>query len=406
MIPIKLISSTTSLKSQTSGNSSGLASLPPLSLYVHIPWCIRKCPYCDFNSHEAPGASGDIPEADYLKALEADLDAALPLIWGRKVVTVFFGGGTPSLLSAAALDQLLAMLRARLPLLADAEITLEANPGTFEVAKFKSYRQSGITRLSVGIQSFNERHLKALGRVHDAAQARAAADIAATTFDTFNLDLMFALPGQTSDELAEDLRQLRVFSPPHVSLYHLTIEPNTVFAKFPPTIPDDDAAAELQALIESELGSQGYEHYETSAHAKPGHRARHNENYWRFGDYLGIGAGAHSKLSFHDRIIRQARYKQPAQYMRSALAGNALAEDRVLDRADLPFEFMMNALRLTEGVPLQDFALRTGANLLEIEAPLRAAEARGLITRDAFTLKPTPKGALFLNDLLQLFLPA
>ena len=342
---------------------------------------------------------------EYLRALEADLDAALPQVWGRKVVSVFIGGGTPSLLSAAGLDQLLVLVRARLPLLADAEITLEANPGTFEIARFREYRKSGVTRLSVGIQSFDPRHLQALGRVHDADEARRAAEIAASTFDTFNLDLMFALPGQTVAQLQTDVQTALSFAPPHISLYHLTIEPNTVFAKYPPVIPDDDAAADLQDALESMLGTVGYEHYETSAHAKRGHRCRHNENYWRFGDYLGIGAGAHSKLSFHDRIIRQARYKQPAQYMRAALEGNALAEDRVLGAADLPFEFMMNAMRLSDGVALAEFAERTGLPITAITRELEAAEARGLLMRDHKTMRATDTGALFLNDLLQLFLP-
>ena len=404
MIPIKLVSGRASSPAAR-GSSSGLQALPPLALYIHIPWCLKKCPYCDFNSHESPGSTAEIPEMEYLRALEADLDAALPQVWGRKVVSVFIGGGTPSLLSAAGLDQLLVLVRARLPLLADAEITLEANPGTFEIARFREYRKSGVTRLSVGIQSFDPRHLQALGRVHDADEARRAAEIAASTFDTFNLDLMFALPGQTVAQLQTDVQTALSFAPPHISLYHLTIEPNTVFAKYPPVIPDDDAAADLQDALESMLGTVGYEHYETSAHAKRGHRCRHNENYWRFGDYLGIGAGAHSKLSFHDRIIRQARYKQPAQYMRAALEGNALAEDRVLGAADLPFEFMMNAMRLSDGVALAEFAERTGLPITAITRELEAAEARGLLMRDHKTMRATDTGALFLNDLLQLFLP-
>ena len=404
MIPIKLIPGTASGKVATVV-SSGLQALPPLSLYIHIPWCLKKCPYCDFNSHESPGGTAEIPEAEYLRALEADLDAALPQVWGRKVVSVFIGGGTPSLLSAAGLDHLLVLVRARLPLLADAEITLEANPGTFEIERFREYRKSGVTRLSVGIQSFDAQHLLALGRVHDADEAKRAAEIAATTFETFNLDLMFALPGQTVTQLQADVQTALSFAPPHISLYHLTIEPNTVFAKYPPVIPDDDTAADLQDALEGMLGSAGYEHYETSAHAKRGHRCRHNENYWRFGDYLGIGAGAHSKLSFHDRIIRQARYKQPVQYMRAALAGDALVEDRVLSQADLPFEFMMNVLRLTDGVAVAEFAERTGLPLTVITRQLDTAESRGLLVRDHKTMRATAAGALFLNDLLQLFLP-
>lgn len=261
-----------------------LTSLPPLALYVHFPWCVRKCPYCDFNSHEWKG--DQFPENDYLDALRADLEQALPLVWGRQVHTVFIGGGTPSLLSAAGLDRLLSDVRALLPLDADAEITLEANPGTFEAAKFAQFRASGVNRLSVGIQSFNEAHLKALGRIHDAAQARHAVEVAANTFDNFNLDLMFALPQQTLAECQADIGTALAFAPPHLSLYHLTLEANTLFAKFPPALPDDDASADMQDWIHEHMAAAGYGHYEVSAYAKPNRQCKHNLNYWRFGDYL------------------------------------------------------------------------------------------------------------------------
>lgn len=333
----------------TSPGQVRLTSLPPLALYVHFPWCVRKCPYCDFNSHEWKGER--FPETEYLDALRADLEQALPLVWGRQVHTVFIGGGTPSLLSAAGLDRMLSDVRALLPLDADAEITLEANPGTFEAAKFAQFRASGVNRLSVGIQSFNETHLKALGRIHDTAQARAAVEIAAKNFDNFNLDLMFALPNQTLDECRTDIETALSYAPPHLSLYHLTLEPNTLFAKFPPVVPDDDASADMQEWIHARTAEAGYGRYEVSAYAKPNHQCKHNLNYWRFGDYLGIGAGAHTKLSFPNRILRQARYKHPATFIEQAMAGTAVQEEREVGARDLPFEFMLNTLRLVEGFP-------------------------------------------------------
>ncbi|KVE38000.1 radical SAM family heme chaperone HemW [Burkholderia sp. TSV86] len=380
-----------------------LASLPPLALYVHFPWCVRKCPYCDFNSHEWKDG-GALPEQDYLDALRADLEAALPLVWGRHVHTVFIGGGTPSLLSAAGLDRLLSDVRALLPLDADAEITLEANPGTFEAAKFAQFRASGVNRLSIGIQSFNEAHLKALGRIHDAAQARAAVEIAAKTFDNFNLDLMFALPNQTLDECRADLETALSFAPPHLSLYHLTLEPNTYFAKFPPAVPDDDASADMQDWLHERTAQAGYARYEVSAYAKPHRQCKHNLNYWRFGDYLGIGAGAHTKLSFPNRILRQARYKHPATFIERAKAGAGVQEEREVGPRELPFEFMLNALRLVEGVPIASFAERTGMSVTAIEPALAEAERRGLLARDHLRIAPTPLGQRFLNDLQALFL--
>lgn len=379
-----------------------LPAMPPLSLYVHFPWCVRKCPYCDFNSHEA--ANG-FPEEEYLRALRADLEAALPLIWGRKIYTIFMGGGTPSLMSAAGLDRLLSDIRSLLPLDGACEITMEANPGTFEAAKFKSYRASGVNRLSIGIQSFNEEHLQALGRIHDATQARQAVDIAASTFDNFNLDLMYALPRQSLAQARRDLETALSYAPPHLSLYHLTMEPNTVFAKYPPPLPDDDESAEMQDLIEEGMRGAGYEHYEVSAYAKPGHRARHNLNYWEFGDYLGIGAGAHSKLSFPHRVIRQARFKQPASFMEHALAGNAASESSEVSRRELGFEFMLNVLRLQDGFAVNLFAERTGLPISAIDAQLDQAEQRGLLTRDHARIVPTELGRRFLNDLQQMFLP-
>ena len=388
------------------GATPGVPQPPPLSLYVHLPWCLRKCPYCDFNSHAIPagGALAPDDEARYLAALQADLESALPLVWGRAVRTVFVGGGTPSLFSAGAIDTLLQRVRACLPLAPDAEVTMEANPGTFEAERFRAYADAGVNRLSVGVQSFDDASLRALGRVHDAAQARAALELAARTFRTFNVDLMYALPGQSLAALERDLRAALAFAPPHLSCYHLTLEPNTVFAKFPPELPDDDLAAAMQDAIEATLAGAGLEHYEVSAYARPGHRARHNLNYWQFGDYLGIGAGAHSKLSFHDRIVRQARARMPQRYVEQALAGTPVEEERVLARADLPFEFMLNALRLADGVPAELFAERTGLPLAAASRRIDAAVRRGLLDPDPTRLRATPLGARFLNDLQQMFL--
>jgi oxygen-independent coproporphyrinogen-3 oxidase len=379
-----------------------LAALPPLSLYVHLPWCIKKCPYCDFNSHEMAGA--EPPEQRYIDALIADLEASLPLIWGRSVHSIFIGGGTPSLFSPAAIDRLLAELRARLRLDADCEITLEANPGTFEKDRFKAFRHAGVTRLSVGVQSFNDAHLKALGRVHDGAQAIAAVQEAAANFETFNLDIMYALPGQTLEGLEKDMRQALALSPPHISIYHLTIEPNTYFAKFPPVIPEEDLAYAMLDRITEMTAQAGMQRYEVSAYAKPGHRCFHNLNYWQFGDYLGIGAGAHSKLSFAHRIVRQVRWREPRLYIDNALAGEAVTQETEVSRADLPFEYMLNALRLRDGFKLQDFAEKTGLPVSALQTGLDEAERKGLIERDLTSLRPTERGFDFLNDLQSLFL--
>lgn len=379
-----------------------LSALPPLSLYVHLPWCLKKCPYCDFNSHEA---KGELPERHYLDALMADLEASLPLIWGRTVHSIFIGGGTPSLFSPQAIDRLLGDIRARIRLEADCEITLEANPGTFERDRFKAFRHAGVTRLSIGVQSFDDQHLKALGRVHDRAQAIAAVEEAAQSFDTFNLDMMYALPGQTLENLEQDMRQALALQPPHISIYHLTVEPNTYFAKYPPTLPEEDDAYAMLDRITEMTGAAGMDRYEVSAYAKPGHACLHNQNYWKFGDYLGIGAGAHSKLSFAHRVVRQVRFRDPRLYMEKALAGTPLARESEVSRADLPFEFMLNALRLRAGFKLHDFAERTGLPLTAIEAGLKEAEQKELIERDFAHVRPTARGFDFLNDLQQLFLP-
>jgi oxygen-independent coproporphyrinogen-3 oxidase len=382
--------------------NGGLKVQPPLSLYIHLPWCVKKCPYCDFNSH----AVQRLPEAAYIDALLLDLERALPDIWGRRIHTVFFGGGTPSLFSAQGIDRILTGVRTLTQLMPGAEITLEANPGTVEAAKFAAFREAGVTRVSLGIQSFNPRHLKALGRIHDDTEARRAAELAATHFETFNLDLMFALPGQTLAEALADVDAALTFGPPHLSAYHLTLEPNTPFGHTaPPSLPDDDLAADMQLAIEARLNGAGMQHYETSAYARSHHASRHNLNYWQFGDYLGVGAGAHSKLSFHDRILRQMRTKHPQQYMDAVAQGTHIADTRTLTRDDLPFEFMMNALRLNEGVPAALFDERTGLPLAACASALERARSLGLLERDAIRLKPTLQGQRFLNDLLELFLP-
>jgi putative oxygen-independent coproporphyrinogen III oxidase len=380
-----------------------LAALPPLSLYVHLPWCIRKCPYCDFNSHQAPD---QIPEQRYLDAVIADLEQSLPLVWGRTIHSIFIGGGTPSLFSPAAIDRLLGDIRARLKLEPDCEITLEANPGTFEKDRFRAFRAAGVTRLSIGVQSFDDRQLQALGRVHDRLQAIAAVQEAASAFATFNLDIMYALPGQTLAQLEQDMATALALQPPHISIYHLTIEPNTVFAKFPPQLPEDDIAYVMLDRITELTAAAGMERYEVSAYARPGHRCWHNLNYWQFGDYLGLGAGAHGKLSFAHRVVRQVRFREPRLYMDKALSGNAVTLDDEVSRSELPFEFMLNALRLRDGFALQDFSDRTGLPVSVLEQPLRQAQAKGLIERDLQRVRPTALGFDFLSDLQGLFLPS
>ena len=384
-----------------------LGEPPPLSLYVHLPWCIAKCPYCDFNSHARP--SDGLPEQRYLDALVADLEAALPQVWGRPVISIFIGGGTPSLFSPDGIARLLADIRARLPLLPGCEITLEANPGSFERERFRAFRAAGVIRLSVGVQSFDDAMLHKLGRVHDSAQARAALAEAAACFDTFNLDLMYALPGQTLAQLRADLDTALAFEPTHLSIYHLTVEPNTVFATAPPPgLPDDDLASDMLDMITARTANAGLQRYEVSAFARPGHRCTHNLNYWMFGDYLGIGAGAHGKLSYPHRVIRQVRWREPRTYMDQALSGaggTAMSNDDEVPRAQLPFEFMLNALRLKDGFALADFQARTGLPISAIAQPLAQAEAKGLIVRDFARVWPSARGFDFLSDLQQLFLP-
>ncbi len=380
-----------------------LASLPPLSLYVHLPWCLKKCPYCDFNSHEM--RASDMPEQRYLDALVADLESALPLIWGRTVHSIFLGGGTPSLFAPESIARLLSDIRARLKLSADCEITMEANPGTFEKERFRAFRDAGVTRLSVGVQSFKDEYLQRIGRVHNSAQAIAALEEAARSFDTWNLDLMYALPGQSLEDLRQEIDQALAFAPPHLSIYHLTIEPNTYFAKHPPQVPEDDTAYAMLDLITERTGLAGLQRYEVSAYARTGHHCRHNLNYWQYGDYLGIGAGAHGKISFAHRIVRQVRTREPRLYMERALAGNAVSQEEEIKRADLPFEFMLNALRLRQGFALGEFSERTGLAITAIARQLEEAERKGWITRDLQRVQPTARGFDFLSDLQGLFLP-
>jgi oxygen-independent coproporphyrinogen-3 oxidase len=375
------------------------SALPPLALYVHLPWCVKKCPYCDFNSHER---GRTLPEQEYLQALTRDLEAALASVWGRRIHSIFVGGGTPSLFSAAAIDALLADIRARLPVDPEAEITLEANPGTAEAARFKGYREAGVNRLSVGVQSFDDAMLKALGRIHGADEARRAIGMALDTFGNVNIDLMYGLPGQTLAMARADMAEGVRLGTPHLSAYQLTIEPNTVFFSHPPQLPGHDAAADMQVMIEETLGAAGLQHYETSAFALSGRRCRHNLNYWEFGDYLGIGAGAHGKLSFADRVTRHERARQPREYL--AAAGDV--PERVIEAKELPFEFMLNALRLIDGFPSDLFAARCGLPLSLLESKLAAAEEKGLIVRNNRHIRPTDRGRRFLNDLVGLFLPS
>ncbi|MFN3628924.1 MAG: radical SAM family heme chaperone HemW [Casimicrobiaceae bacterium] len=380
------------------------SALPPLSLYIHIPWCVRKCPYCDFNSHER---GGGLPEREYVAALLADLESELPLVWGRTVQTVFIGGGTPSLFSPEAIDALLAGVRARLRLAPEAEVTMEANPGTFERARFVGYRAAGVTRLSIGVQSFDSDKLATLGRIHSGDEASAAIEAALGLFPSVNVDLMYALPGQTVAQALADIETALALGVPHLSCYQLTLEPNTVFAKKPPPgLPEHDAAAEMQQAIEERLAATGFEHYETSAFARPGHRCRHNLNYWTFGDYLGIGAGAHGKLTLPDppRIERTERVKQPREYLGRAAKGEAVFERRTVARSEVGFEFMLNALRLTEGFPVALFAERTGWPISIVDRALARIEAEGLIERDHRLIRPTERGRRFLNRALEAFL--
>ena len=400
-----IISSSDIFNSQT----AELKQLPPLSLYIHIPWCVKKCPYCDFNSHEING-NVDSLEDDYVSGLTRDLEIALPQIWGRRVTSIFFGGGTPSLFSARAIDTILTVIRTLLPLEAQVEVTLEANPGTFESKKFADFYAAGINRLSIGIQSFNSIHLHNLGRIHDDKEARNAVKIAQRYFKNINLDLMYALSNQTLEEAAKDIETACTFGVQHISAYHLTLEPNTLFHRYPPPLPDDDLSAKIQLIIEERLEKSGYINDETSAFAQPGYKSRHNLNYWLFGDYLGIGAGAHSKISFADRIVRQMRYKNPKEYLfKSTVDTNSpdilLQEQHEVSKNDRQFEFLMNALRLTGGFEIALLQERTGLSITGIQQQLNEAEQRGLIIRNHSYMAPTLTGKRFLNDLLQIFLP-
>jgi putative oxygen-independent coproporphyrinogen III oxidase len=380
---------------------SGLKNSPPLSLYIHIPWCVKKCPYCDFNSHES---RQEIPEKRYVAALIADLEQSVPRVYGRKIKSVFFGGGTPSLFSAESIDEILSAVRMLTPLDYGAEVTLEANPGTVDTAQFAGYKQAGVNRVSLGIQSFNADYLKALGRIHDDKQAIAAAELALKTFERVNLDVMYGLPNQSLAHALQDAQMAVQLSPDHLSFYHLTLEPNTPFHLTPPSLPSDDTSADMQEQIESLLAENGYEHYETSAFCKPKSQARHNLNYWQFGDYLGIGAGAHSKLSYHDKITRETRHKHPKAFMEAAENGNAVDNTWVIEQADLGFEFMMNALRLTGGFERKLFQERTGLPIQAISMRLAEASKKGLLSQDLNHIQPTLLGQRYLNDLLELYL--
>ncbi|KPF70590.1 coproporphyrinogen III oxidase [beta proteobacterium AAP99] len=386
---------------QGAEQSPRFEALPPLSLYVHLPWCVRKCPYCDFNSHEA---GGELPEAQYVQALLRDLEHALPLIWGRPVHSIFIGGGTPSLFSAQAIDELLAGVRARVRLDADAEITMEANPGTVEAERFRGYAAAGVNRISIGVQSFDDASLHALGRIHASGDAVRAAELAAQHVGNFNLDLMYALPGQTVDLALRDIEQALALAPTHLSAYQLTLEPNTLFHRYPPTLPDEDTQIDIEEAVHARLAQAGYQRYETSAFALPGRQCRHNLNYWRFGDYVGIGAGAHGKISLPDKVLRQIRYKQPKAYLSAVEQGQPVQEERAVPRSDMPFEFMLNALRLTDGFELSSYAERTGDSMASILDALDAAQSKGLIERDHRWVRPTDLGRRFLNDLQAMFL--
>ncbi|EMD6373588.1 TPA: radical SAM family heme chaperone HemW [Morganella morganii] len=376
-----------------------MGKLPPLSLYIHIPWCVQKCPYCDFNSH---ALKGEVPHDDYVAHLLADLDADLPLVAGREIRTIFIGGGTPSLLSAEAMQTLMDGVRARIPVAADAEVTMEANPGTVEADRFSGYQKAGINRISIGVQSFGDDKLIRLGRIHDAGEAKRAARLAATLgLRSFNLDLMHGLPEQHLGEALSDLRQAIELAPPHLSWYQLTIEPNTSFGSRPPVLPDDDLLWDIFSQGHQLLTQAGYVQYETSAYAKPGFQCQHNLNYWRFGDYLGIGCGAHGKISFTDgRILRTVKTKHPRGYME----GRYLDQQNEVATEDRPFEFFMNRFRLLEAMPRRDFTDYTGLPESVVRPQIEAALNAGEISETATHWQVTEHGKLFLNTLLERFL--
>ena len=382
-----------------------LTTLPPLSLYIHFPWCEKKCPYCDFNSHQVKEGKPGFDEARYIKALIADLETELPRIWGRQVHSIFIGGGTPSLLSAAGMNELLSAVRARVRLEPDCEITMEANPGSVETEKLAGFAKAGINRVSLGIQSFQDEQLKALGRIHNGEEAKRAIAIALEHFKSVNLDLMYGLPNQTLAAAKADIETALSFKTPHLSFYNLTLEPNTYFASFPPKLPSDD---EIDAIFEQNLAlleAAGYRRYEVSAYAKKDQECKHNLNYWRFGDYIGIGAGAHGKISLPDKITRQVRERQPEAYMQAMeTKGNALIEAKEILAKDLPFEFMLNVLRLTDGVDTVTFSERTGLSLNVVSKGLDEASKRGLLDLNPSKLKATEQGLRYLNNLQELFL--
>ena len=389
-------------------NPVALTALPPLALYIHFPWCEKKCPYCDFNSHQIKDATnlvGGFDEQRYINALIADLETELPNTWGRHVHSIFIGGGTPSLLSAAGMDQLLCAVRARVNLKPDAEITMEANPGSVEADKLAGFAKAGINRVSLGIQSFQDEQLKALGRIHNGAEAKSAVQIALDHFKSVNLDLMYGLPNQSLAAARSDMETALSFKTPHLSLYNLTLEPNTYFANFPPKLPSDD---EIDAIFEQNLellSNAGYQRYEVSAYAKKDQECKHNLNYWRFGDYIGIGAGAHGKISYPGKITRQVRERHPETYMQAIeTKGNALIESREITSKDLPFEFMLNTLRLTDGVDTNTFSERTGLPLSVISKGLEVASKKGLLDENPSKLKATPLGLRYLNNLQEMFL--
>jgi oxygen-independent coproporphyrinogen-3 oxidase len=388
---------------KTTSQDVVLSALPPLSLYVHVPWCVKKCPYCDFNSHEFK-EQGDAWEHEYIQALLKDLENTLPLVWGRRLVSVFIGGGTPSILSPESIDTLLAGIRARMSYVADMEVTMEASPGTLDNAKLKGFRDAGVNRLSIGVQSFDDDLLAQIGRIHNGAQAREALATAYQLFDKVNLDIMFALPNQTMAQLQADVQTALSFKPTHLSYYHLTLEPNTYFHRYPPKLPDDELALDMQAYIETALESAGMTHYEVSAFAKAGHESIHNTNYWQFGDYIGIGAGAHGKISRHDGIVRHAKFKHPQTYVAQISQGNAVESEQHLSRADLPFEFMLNALRLRDGVKVSHFAAATGLTIADLEPALSTAQTRGLMVNEHGVLRVTDLGWRFMSDVQALFL--
>ena len=382
-----------------------LTALPPLALYIHFPWCEKKCPYCDFNSHQVKDGVQGFDEERYIKALITDLETELPRIWGRQVHSIFIGGGTPSLLSPTGMNDLLSAIRARVNLEPGAEITMEANPGSVEADKFAAFAKSGINRVSLGIQSFQDEQLKALGRIHNGEEAKQAIAIAVENFKSVNIDLMYGLPNQSLAAAKVDIETALSFKAPHLSLYNLTLEPNTYFANFPPKLPSED---EIDAIFEQNLElltAAGYKRYEVSAYAKKDQECKHNLNYWRFGDYIGIGAGAHGKISFPDKVTRQVRERHPETYMQAMEGkGNALIESRDVSAKDLPFEFMLNTLRLTDGVETKTFSERTGLPLHVISKGLEEASKKGLLDNNPTTLKATDLGLRYLNNLQEMFL--